>query len=40
MQFYTAAGAVIVALCGLEGARRLNHTLEGELAYTEAFIAL
>ena len=40
MQFYTVAGAVILAFCGLEGAKRLNRNMDGEIAYTEAFIAL
>ena len=40
MQFYTVIGAIIVALCGLEGARRLNCSLQGEVTCADAYISL
>ena len=40
MQFYTVIGAILVAACGLEGARRLNGSVESELVRLRACISL
>ena len=40
MQFYTVAGAILVVLCGLEGARRLNKSLEADLVCVDAYVCL
>ena len=40
MQFLTAAGAILVALCALEGARRLNRGIDEDLSGVDAYLAL
>ena len=40
MQFYTVVGAVIVAACGLESARRLNGEAEESINMIEAYLSL
>lgn len=40
MQFFTAAGAIVLALCGLEGARRLNKSAEDDVSGALAYLSL
>ena len=40
MQFFTVAGAIVVALCGLEGARRLNKSVDADLSGVSAYLSL
>ncbi len=40
MQFYTAAGAILILLAGLEGARRLCKSAEKEVAGVDAYLSL
>ena len=40
MQFFTVAGAIVVALCGLEGARRLNKSADADLEGVSAYLSL
>ena len=40
MQFLTAAGAILVALCALEGARRLNRGIDRNLSGVNAYLSL
>ena len=40
MQFYTAIGAIVIAWCGLEGARRLNRRVQSDICVIDAYISL
>ena len=40
MQFYTIVGAFIIALCGVESAKRLNISAERDIAAADAFLKL
>ena len=40
MQFFTVSGAMVVALCGLEGARRLNKSADDDLSGVSAYLSL
>ena len=40
MQFYTVVGAVIIAACGLESARRLNCEAHTDISMIEAYLSL
>ena len=40
MQFFTVAGAIVVLLCALECARRLNKSADADLCTVDAYLSL
>ena len=40
MQFYTVIGAIVIAWCGVESARRLNRGVQDDIRVIDAYLSL
>lgn len=40
MQIFSLIGAMIIAWCGIEGARRLNHQVQSDINIIDAYVVL